>query len=103
MSLGVPRTVVRRGAAAVLVAGCAGGLLVGVSAVQKAMADSTTVNLGAATPYAVLASGTVKGSGTSKVTGDVGGSTVSGLSGQVTGAIRTGNDIAQALTDLDEA
>jgi Ice-binding-like len=109
-SLGVPRTVVRRGATALVVAGCAGALLVGVSAVQRAAAQTTTVDLGDAAPYAVLAgiSGStgrnVTGSGTSSITGDVGGTSVTGLDGQVNGTIRTGNDtLAQARADLASA
>ena len=77
-SLGLRRRAVRRGAAAVLVAGCATALLVGVGEMHRAAAQTTTVNLGTAAPFAVLASGAVTGTGTSAITGDVGGSAVNG-------------------------
>jgi len=86
-SLGLRRTAVRRGAAAVLVAGCATALLVGIGEMQRAAAQTTTVNLDTAAPFAVIANGAVTGTGTSAVTGDVGGSSVNGLNGQVNGTI----------------
>ncbi len=79
----ISRTVVRRGAAAVVVAGCATALLVGVGEMQRAAAQTTAVDLDAAAPFAVLASGSVTGAGTSSITGDVGGSAVTGLNNQV--------------------
>lgn len=94
---------VRRAAAALLVVGSAVGLLVAGGAVQRAAAEPAAVNLGDAAPYAVLARGAVTGSGTPAVGGDVGGATVGGLDGRVTGAVRTGDDATQALADLDEA
>jgi hypothetical protein len=70
----------------------------------RAAAQTTTVSLGAAAPFAVLASGAVTGSGTSSVTGDVGGSVVTGLDNQVTGTITTsGNTLTQAHADLVKA
>ena len=103
-SLALPRTAVRRGAAAVLVAGCATALLVGVGEMQRAAAQTTNVNLDSAAPYAVLASGAVTGTGTSAVSGDVGGSTVSGLNNQVSGTIVTSGDaLTQARADMNEA
>ena len=103
-SLGISRTGARRGAAAVLVAGCASAFLVGIGEMARAAAQTTTVSLGAAAPFAVLASGAVTGSGTSSVTGDVGGSAVTGLDNQVTGTITTsGNTLTQARADLVKA
>lgn len=100
--LGISRTAGRRGAAAILVAGCASAFLVGIGGTQPAAAQTTTVSLGAAAPFAVLASGAVTGSGTSSVTGDVGGSAVTGL--EVTGTITTsGEKLAQARADLVKA
>ena len=97
-SVQIPRTVVRRGAAAVLVAGCATALLVGVGEMQRAAAQTTAVALDTAAPFAVLASGSVTGTGTSSVTGDVGGSSVTGLNNQVNGTISTSGDtLTQAL------
>jgi hypothetical protein len=98
------RTVVRRGAATFLVAGCASALLVGFGETQRAAAQTTTVDLGAAAPFTVLASGAVTGSGPSSVTGDVGGSAVTGLDNQVDGTITTSGDtVTQARADLDKA
>ena len=103
-SLGLRRTAVRRGAAAVLVAGCATALLVGVGELQRASALTTNVDLGAAAPFAVLASGAVTGNGTSAITGDVGGSAVNGLNNQVSGTITTSGDgLTQARADMNEA
>ncbi len=96
------RTLVRRGAVAVVVVGCAGGLLLGAGASPRATALGA-VDLAGARPYAVLAGGTVTGSGTSSITGDVGGSTVGGLDGAATGTVRTGGATAQALADLGGA
>ncbi len=98
----VSRTLVRRGAVAVVVVGCAGGLLLGAGATPRATALDA-VDLAGAQPYAVLAGGTVTGSGTSSITGDVGGSTVGGLDGAATGTVRTGGATAQALADLGGA
>ena len=107
MSIGsvrIPRTVVRRGAAAVLVAGCATALLVGVGEVQRAAAQTTAVALDTAAPFAVLASGSVTGTGTSAITGDVGGSAVTGLNNQVSGTISTSGDaLTRARTDMNQA
>jgi Ice-binding-like len=103
-SVRIPRTVVRRGAAVVVVAGCATALLVGVGEVQRAAAQTTAVALDSAAPFAVLASGSVSGSGTSSITGDVGGNAVSGLNNQVNGTVSTSGDtLAQARTDMNEA
>ena len=107
MSIGsvrIPRTVVRRGAAAVVVAGCATALLVGVGEVQRAAAQTTAVALDTAAPFAVLASGSVTGTGTSAITGDVGGSAVTGLNNQVSGTISTSGDaLTRARTDMNQA
>ena len=78
----------RRGAAAVLVAGCATALLVGIGEMARAAAQTTTVGLDAAAPFAVLASGSVTGSGTSSITGDVGGNAVTGLTTRSTARSR---------------
>jgi hypothetical protein len=78
-TLGVSRTVVRWCTVGLVVAGCAGALLVGVGTMQRASAESTAVDLAGAAPFAVLTSGTVTGAGRSSITGDVGGSTVTGL------------------------
>ena len=103
-SLNLRRTAVRRGAAAFLVAGCATALLVGVGEMQRASALTTNVDLGAAAPFAVLASGAVTGTGTSAITGDVGGSAVNGLNNQVSGTITTSGDgLTQARADMNEA
>src|SRR6476659_2195021 len=92
-SVRIPRTVVRRSAAAVVVAGCATALLVGVGEVQRAAAQTTAVTLGSAAPFAVLARDAVSGSGTSSIDGDVGGNAVSGLNNQViNGTISTSGD-----------
>ncbi len=98
----VSRTPVRRGAVAVAVAGCAGALVLGAGAMPRTTAPDA-VDLAGAQPYAVLAGGTVTGSGTSSITGDVGGSTVGGLDGAATGTVRTGGATAQALADLGGA
>ena len=107
MSIGsvrIPRTVVRRGAAAVVVAGCATALLVGVGEVQRAAAQTTGVALDTAAPFAVLARDAVSGSGTSSITGDVGGNAVTGLNNQVNGTVSTSGDtLTQARTDMNEA
>jgi hypothetical protein len=88
----------------VLVAGCATALLVGVGELQRASALTTNVDLGAAAPFAVLASGAVTGNGTSAITGDVGGSAVNGLNNQVSGTITTSGDgLTQARADMNEA
>lgn len=101
-SPGLSRTAARRGAAAVLVAGCATALLVGVGGLQRAAAQTTVVNLDTAAPFAVLASGAVTGTGTSSITGDVGGSSVSGLDGRVSGTVTTtGDGLTRARTDLN--
>ena len=100
---GVSGTVVRWCAVGVVVAACAGALLVGVGTMQRAAAQSTAVKLVGATPFAVLASGTVTAAGTPSITGDVGGSTVTGLDGRVKGAVSTGAGTAQALADLGTA
>ncbi len=103
-SLGISRTAARRGAAAVLVAGCASAFLVGIGGISQAAAQTTTVSLGAAAPFAVLASGAVTGSGTSSVTGHVGGSAVTGLDDQVTGTVTaSGDTLTQARADLVKA
>jgi hypothetical protein len=99
----VSRTLVRRGAVAVVVAGCAGALLVGAGAMPRGPAPDAAVDLADARPYAVLAGGTVTGAGTSSITGDVGGSTVGGLDGAATGTVRTGGATAEALADLGGA
>jgi hypothetical protein len=100
---GTSRTVVKWCAVGVVVAACAGALLVGVGTMQRAAAQSTAVKLVGATPFAVLASGTVTAAGTPSITGDVGGSTVTGLDGRVKGAVSTGGGTAQALADLGTA
>ena len=88
----------------VLVAGCATALLVGVGEMQRAAAQTTAVALDTAAPFAVLASGSVTGTGTSSVTGDVGGSSVTGLNNQVNGTISTSGDtLTQARADMNEA
>lgn len=102
-TLGVSRTVVRWCTVGLVVAGCAGALLVGVGTMQRASAESTAVDLAGAASFAVLTSGTVTGAGRSSITGDVGGSTVTGLQHRVTGAVSTGGGNAQALADLNTA
>jgi hypothetical protein len=102
-TLGISRTVVRWGVVGVVVAACAGALLVGVGTVQRASAQSTAVDLAGVARFAVLTSGTVAGAGKSSITGDVGGSTVTGLDGRVTGTLSTGGGTAQSLADLGTA
>lgn len=72
---------------------------------QRASAQGTAVDLVGVAPFVVLTSGTSADTdtGTSSITGDVGGSTVTGLDHRVTGAVSTGGDTAQALADLDTA
>jgi hypothetical protein len=61
---GVSRTLLRRGAVAVVVAGCAGALILGAGVMSPATEPDAAVDLADAQPYAVLAGGTVTGAPT---------------------------------------
>ncbi|MFI9644054.1 ice-binding family protein [Micromonospora sp. NPDC051925] len=98
------RTAVGRLSTALLLA-CVTTLLVDVVAPVSARAETVPVPLGSAADFAILASTTVTNTGSSVVTGDVGvspGTSVTGFPpGQINGAVHVNDGpAAQAQTDL---
>jgi hypothetical protein len=82
--------------------------LSGVAGVQQAAAAQTTVNLGRASPFAVLAATTVTSAGVSTIGGDIGvspGTAITGFGpGTLTGTLEGGSTkAANAQTDLGPA
>jgi hypothetical protein len=87
---------------------CATTVVVGVVGTPNARAATPQVSLGSAANFAVLAASTVTNTGPTTITGDLGlspGTAVTGFPpGQVVGSIRTADSVAlQAKTDLATA
>src|SRR3712207_2996443 len=102
-----PARLPRGGARTALAVTAAAALAVtGVAGFSLASAQtSTTVDLGTAGDYAVLAGGPVTNRGASTVTGDVGGASTAGFdAARVTnGTLRTGDATTAAQTALAAA